>query len=564
MRKLNFSKLRYNVIVITIFIVLAYIFTHGLEKMTGTLDQLDQGVSLDYGMLPEYLLRTGMRFLIAIIFSVLVAIIYAYFAAKNLRMRRLLVPLLDVLQSIPVLGYLSFTVTAFINIAPGNILGIELAVIFAVFTAQVWNIIFSVYQSFITIPSTLYEVAKMYRLNKWQIFWKIELPFAVPGLIWNIMLSMTSSWFYIVVQEVITVGTQNYTMPGMGAYIALALKDMDALAIIYATVSMISLILIFNELFFKPLVAWSYKFRYEFNVGEDARRGSWFLDCLQRASVCGIITKPAQKLFDRMLYINLVPVLRQNLRLMSVASEVLFWSLILWALILLYQQLYTLCANHLSIEDVFTTLRFGGITALRIFVMLLCVSAIWIPVGIYIGLNPRLASRIQPVVQFMTALPVHLYYPLFVVTIVHFKLNCDIWLSFMIVIGSQWYILYNVISGTQTIPTEILEVASICKLTVLRKAIQIHLPSIFPSYITGLIAAFGGSWNASIVTEIIHWKNHTLITDGLGSYITINTIAGNFAEIALGVITMSIFVVSINYLVWKPLYQFASTRFCLE
>ena len=564
MSGLNINKLYYNIVVIVVFIAFAYVFTHGLEQMTGALSSLDQNTSLDPKFLPEYLLRTGMRFFIAIWFSAVTAVIYATVAVKNTRIRAFLIPLLDIFQSIPVLGYISFTVTAFVAMAPGSIVGVELAVIFAVFTAQVWNMIFSVYQSLVTVPPILYEVAKIYKLNAWQTFWKIELPFATPGLVWNIILSMAASWFYIVAQEVITVGAQSYTMPGIGAYIALALKNMDIKAIFYVATAMASLIFIFNELFFKPMVSWSYKFRYEFNVGANAKCSSILLDYLQRASICNIIIKPAQCLFNYIFHLKFARCISKNLRFISIVIEIIFWSLVLWALMWLCGQLYTLCSHHLSANDVLTTFHLGGITMLRVTTMLLFASMIWVPVGIFIGLRPKIASKIQPIVQFMTALPANLYYPIFVTAILHFQLHQNIWLSVMIVAGSQWYILYNVISGAQTIPTELLEASAIFKLRTLSKVFKIILPGILPYYITGLITAAGASWNASIIAEVITWGNTTLMATGLGSYITTNTTAGNFAQIALGIITMSVFVVSINHFILQPVYKFASIKFRLD
>jgi len=564
MNKLDYSELYYNVVVAVVFTVFVCVFIIGLGSMYGPLSKLNQNISLNPQFLPEYLLRTGMRFLIAMSFSVVVAIIYGVISAKNLRMRRFLIPLLDIFQSIPVLGYLSFTVTVFVNWTPNNILGVELAVIFAIFTAQVWNMIFSVYQSFITIPNSLYEVARIFKLNKWQIFWRIELPFAIPGLIWNIILSMSASWFYIVAQEVITVGTQSYTMPGMGAYIALALKHMDIHAMIYAAMAMTSLIFAFSEFFFKPLVAWGYKFRYEFSIGSDTKHESWFLHYLQRASICRIITMPMRKLFDFIVNLKFSSMINKNMPLISKGFELIFGGLVLWALIIVYQQLSTLCANHVVLGDVIYTFKLGLITAVRVIVTLMLASFIWIPVGIFIGLRPKISNMIQPAIQLLTALPANFYYPLFVITIVHFKLNADIWLSFMIVIGSQWYILYNVIGGTQTIPTDLLEAGTIFNLSSFRKCFKIILPAILPFYITGLITASGASWNASIIAEIITWGNITLTASGLGTYIAANTTAGDFAHIALGIIVMCIFVVSINHILWKPLYIFASTRFRLE
>jgi len=564
MWKCNFSAFYYNVVIGAISLAFIVVFVIGCSQMVGSLDGLNQNISLELRFLPEYLLRTGMRFFFAIFFSLVFSIIYATIAAKNKRIGRFLIYILDILQSIPVIGYLSLTVTLFLNLAPNNILGVELAIIFAIFTSQVWNMIFSIYQSLISVPTDLYEVARIYKLNNWKIFWKIELPFAIPNLIWNVILSMSSGWFFIVVSEVIIVGLHSYTVPGMGAYIALALKTMNVKAIIYATMAILTIICIFNELFLKPFATWSYKFLYEFNIGANKKNYSWLLDCMQRAEICNIIVYPIRIFCHFIINIKLPKIISKYSYHISIIFEIIWWLLIVLILFVSYQQLYFICINHLKMNDIMISLEYCSITALRVIILLLISSIIWIPIGIFIGLRPRLISKVQPIIQFLTALPASLYYPVFVITILHFNLNPNIWLSIMMVVGSQWYILYNVIGGTQAIPNELLEVGAIIKLNWLHKTMKIIFPAIFPAYVTGLITAAGASWNASIIAEIISWGDTTLITPGIGSYITTNTTQGNFPQIALGLMVMILFVLILDNLIWQPLYKFASTKFCLE
>lgn len=532
--------------------------------MIGPLSLLNEAISGDVKHLPEYLLRTTLRFILAIIFSIIVSIAYATLAAKNARIGYILIPLLDILQSIPVCGYLSFTVTAFITLVPNNILGIELAVIFAVFTTQVWNMIFSVYQSLVSVPKEIYEVARICKMNKWQIFWKIELPFTIPGLVANITLSMYASWFFIVAQEVITVGTHNYTMPGMGAYISKALADMNFASIAYGFIAMIILIVIYNELLFKPLVSWSYKFRYEFTIGSNSKNYSWFLEYIKRSSIICFLIAPFKKLGHVFINLKCPFFVIKYIWVITLIFETLWWAFLLWSLFGVYQQVYGFFANHLTWNDFTQTIILGFLTASRITFGLFLASMIWVPIGIFIGLRPKISNRIQPLIQFMTSIPANLYWPLFVITILKFNLDPNFWLSLMLIIGPQWYILYNVIGGTQTIPTDILEAAKIYKLKYYHKLLKIILPSIFPFYLTGLITAAGGSWNASILSEIVSWGDTTLVASGLGSFITINTKDGNLPMVALGVMVMCIFVIIINQIIWKPLQEYASERFRLD
>ncbi len=564
MGKNIYEKLYYNIVMIALICGLGYVFLLGLNTMFGPLSTLDQKINLDQYNLPGYLLRTGIRFFVAMLISIVVAITYATLAAKNLRLRQFLIPLLDVFQSIPVLGYLSFTVAFFVSLAPNNIFGIEVAVIFAIVTAQVWNMIFSVYQSLITVPNDLYEVARIYKLNKWKIFWLIELPFATPGLIWNIILSMAGSWFFVVAQEVIAVGTQSYILPGMGAYISLALQNMDVKAIVSATLAIICLIFLFNELLFKPIVSWSYKFRYEFNVGANSKSNSWLLNYLQQASVVTYVFSLIKIIFSFLLNMQIPKCISNRSAFISLFFEILWWISTAIIAIILYKKIHQICHGNLKLSDVTETIKYGSFTAARIMILLLLCSLIWVPIGIYIGLRPKLAAIVQPITQFLTAMPANLYYPIFVTTIIYYKLNPDIWLSIMLIIGSQWYILYNVIGGAQTIPTELLEAAKIFRIKFIHRLFKIILPAIAPYYMTGMITAAGASWNASIVAEIMTWGGTTLTASGLGSYITQNTNEGNFAHISLGLMVMCAFVVTINRFIWKPLYNYVSIRYRLE
>lgn len=560
----DFSRLYYNIVVLLILAVGGALFCHGIRLMNSDLSTLNPQISLDLLHLPEYLFRTSMRFIVSMLFSIVVAIIYGSIAAKNMRIAAILMPVVDILQAIPVLGFLSFTVMFFVNLAPSSVLGVEMAIIFATFTSQAWNMIMSVYQSLLSVPLDLYETARSYKLNKWQTFWRIEVPFCMPGLIWNSVLSMCASWYFVVAAEVVSVGVHNYTVSGMGAYISLALRNMNFQAVFYAFIGVVCLSVIFNEFFFKPFIAWSCKFRYELTIGPSSVYDSWLFDYLRKADVTEILFIPFKFLKNFILSISFPKFVIKNIRIFSVVLEILWWILVVIAIVFIYQSLHSLCVGKVGWTQIVEVSKLGLMTTARVFGTAVVASIFLVPFGIYVGLRPKLASIIQPINLFLTSVPANLYYPLFVIMIVKYQLNVNLWLSYVIMTGSIWYILYNVISGAQTIPTELLEVGDVFKLSRFWKLVKITVPAILPFYLTGFMTCTGASWNATVVSEIIQWGNTTLVADGLGSYITIHTKNGDFPEIALGLVIMTILVLLTNTIALKPLYNFISTRFRLE
>ena len=560
----KYLKICQNLIAPAIICCLLYILALGIGTMFGDTSTNLTRVTLDSKNLPVYFLKTAIRFITAIFCSIIFAIIYATLAAKNKRIGKFLIPILDIFQSVPVIGYLSFTITFFVTLFPNDIFGIELAAIFAIFTSQVWNIIFSIYQSLITVPKDLYEVGRVYKLNSWKIFWIIELPFAIPGIVWNVILSMSASWFFIVAQEVISVGDHNYALPGMGTYIALALQQMDISALIHAGFGIFCLIFLFNELLYKPLIAWSDKYRYEFNANSNRNNNSWFLYYIQQSTVIDVVSSYIGRTCKSILNFELPKIIARRIKTLSIICEILWWISISYGSVYIIMTIYRLCYGNIFYADIGNALFYGTLTALRILALLTICSLIWIPAGIYIGLRPNIAARIQAITQFLTAIPANLYYPFFVTMIINYKLDPNIWLSLMLLVGAQWYILYNVIGGAQSIPTELLEVSKIFKLSSFDKIFKIILPSIAPHYMAGVITAAGASWNASIVAEIMHWGGNNISASGIGTYIAKSTSEGNYPHITLGIIVMCIFVITINRFVWKPLSTYISLRFRLE
>ncbi|WP_371498202.1 ABC transporter permease [Bradyrhizobium sp.] len=424
------------------------LIVYGGQQTVAPLSELERApVSLDPANLPLYALRTTLRMLLAMVCSTVFTFVYAAIAAKSRRAELVMIPLLDILQSVPILGFLTFTVVFFMNLFPDQVLGAELASVFAIFTSQAWNMTFSMYQSIRNVPKDLEEATQSFHLSGWQRFWHLDVPFAMPGLIWNAMMSMSGGWFFVVASEAITVGTTTVTLPGIGSYVAMAIQQQDLPAILYAMLAMLLVIIAYDQLLFRPIVAWADKFRFEQTASGEAP-ASWMLDLFRRTR------------------------------------------------------------------------------ALRA----------------------------------LAAFPANLAFPVFVVAIVSFKLNPDIWLSPLMILGTQWYILFNVIAGASAFPTDLREAAGSFHLRGWRWWIKVILPGIFPYYVTGAITASGGSWNASIVAEVASWGDTHLKATGLGAYIASATEAGDFPRVVLGIATMCILVTLFNRLIWRPLYAFGERR----
>ncbi|KWE75121.1 sulfonate ABC transporter permease [Burkholderia ubonensis] len=530
-----------------------------------------QKISLDPSNLPEYALRTTLRMLAAMVASLAFTLVYGTLAAKSRRAGMVLVPILDILQSVPVLGYISFTVTFFLALFPSRVLGAELAAIFAIFTSQAWNMTFSFYQSLRTVPRDLDEVSRGFHLTSWQRFWKLEVPFSMPGLIWNMMMSMSGGWFFVVASEAITVGNHTITLPGIGAYLAQAISDKNLGAIGWVILAMTVVILAYDQLLFRPLVAWADKFRMETTSSGNAPE-SWLLDLVRRTRLIHQLLVPAGWLFAKAARIPLRLPLSGAVRftLPRVEKKASLAADIAWALLVLAGTAYVVwrvvsfVAAGVTMAEVGHVFTLGLITLLRVIVLIAIASVIWVPIGVWIGLRPALAEKMQPLAQFLAAFPANLLFPAFVIVIAHFRLNPDIWLSPLIVLGTQWYILFNVIAGATSYPNDYREAATNFRIRGWQWWRQAILPGIFPYYVTGAITASGGAWNASIVSEAVQWGNTKIEAHGLGAYIAQTTAAGDFPKIILGITVMSLFVTLFNRLLWRPLYAYAESKLRLD
>jgi NitT/TauT family transport system permease protein len=548
------------VLVLTIVVLLG----SGMRQMLAPFAVAQQTpITLAPAALPMYALRTTMRMLGALAASLAFTFVYATAAAKSHRAELVLVPILDVLQSVPVLGYLSFTVVFFVSLFPGSMLGPELAAIFAIFTSQAWNMTFSFYQSLRMIPSDLEEASRSFRLSGWQRFWTLEVPFAMPGLIWNMMMSMSGGWFFVVASEAISVGTIHIALPGIGSYVALAIERRDLAAVGWAIAAMTVTILLYDQLLFRPLVAWSDKFRFEQTVSPGVAR-SWFLDLFRQASVMQYLGEPVGNLFRVVLRSRLSPprssARQRGLVISSRIIDLIWFGMILIGAAWMLRYLFEFVRPELSWRDVADTFGDGIVTLIRVVVLIALASAIWVPVGVAVGLRPRVAQTVQPLAQFLAAFPANLLFPVAVFLIVRFNLTPNIWLSPLMILGTQWYILFNVIAGASAFPGDLREAAATFHVRGWRWWREVMLPAVFPYYVTGAITASGGAWNASIVSEAVSWGHTNFSATGLGAYIARMTGTGDYPRIALGVAVMSLFVIITNRLLWRPLYVIAESR----
>jgi NitT/TauT family transport system permease protein len=553
--------------------VLAFIVVIGLIAFLGEtarglfapLTQLEVSpLSLSPSHLPEYAARTTFRMLVALFCSLVFTLTYATWAAKSERAGRLLVPILDILQSVPILGFISITSVFFLSLAPGRVLGAEFVAIFAIFTSQAWNMAFSFYQSLRTVPIELTEAADSFRLSPWMKFWQLEVPFGLPALVWNMMLSMSGGWFFVVASESISVGNLSVALPGVGSYIALAIEQKNLAAIGWAILTMLVVILLYDQLLFRPLVAWADRFRVEQEPGERVP-DSWALTMMRRSRLVTAATLAfdaavlwTSRLFKR----NEAPASDAPPRPRR-SLDILWVSLIVVVVVL---GLWHIVAGLIAATPVNEALHVCGlacITMLRVFVLIALASLVWVPIGIWVGMRPRAAQIVQPIAQFMAAFPANLLFPLAVYGIVVWKLNPDVFLSPLMILGTQWYILFNIIAGASSIPAEMRYASTNFGVKGWLWWRRVAIPAVLPFYVTGAITASGGSWNAAQVSELVSWGHTEIRARGLGSYIADAAAAHNFHQIVLGVGVMSLFVVAINRVFWRPLYYYAERKYRL-
>ena len=522
----------------------------------------NSAIHLDPAYLPYYALRSTARMFVALLFSLIFTFTYATLAAKSRRAGMVLVPILDILQSVPILGFLTFTTVFFLHLFPGQEMGAELASVFVIFTSQAWNMAFSFYQSLTTLPADLQEAARSFRLSPWQKFWRLDVPFAMPGLVWNTMLSMSAGWFFVVASEAVTVGNTQFTLPGIGSYVAIALQQENLPAIFYAILAMLVVILLYDQLLFRPLVAWSGKFRFETTATLSGPE-PWMLKLFRRTRLFRALGEAVGEALRAVFRLRLsvssgrqVDESREPSRLLDLAWFVLVVLIALYA----GWRVVQFVSGALHWSDLGTALLMGAYTALRVMVLMVIAAFIWVPIGVWIGLRPRATRMAQPLVQFLAAFPANLLFPPVVLGIVYFHVSADIWLTPLMLIGTQWYVLFNVIAGAAAFPGDMKEAVANFHIRGILWWRKVMIPGILPYFVTGLLTASGGAWNASIVAEVASWGQHKLVAHGLGAYIAQASAAGNTPRVVLGVVVMSGFVIIINRILWRPLHAYATRR----
>ena len=554
---------RWDAVALVIVVGFAAFLGAASRGLLAPLPDVGVTLSLDPSHLPEYAARTTLRMFAAMGLSLLFSLGYATWAAKSERAGKLLIPLLDILQSVPILGFISVTVVFFLSLTPGRVLGAEFAAIFAIFTSQAWNMAFSVYQSMRTVPTELREAADSFHLSRWMQFWRLELPFAAPALVWNMMMSMSGGWFFVVAAEAISVGNSTVSLPGVGTYIALAIHQRNLAAIGWAILTMLVVILIYDQLLFRPLVVWVDRFRLDQDPSGRVPK-SWALTMWRRSRLVGFATHGLRAMLSRTSrWQPRSGASNERPRRVSGRSELLSVLIVIAVLGFALWHAAGFLIGETSVSEAMNVAGLAFLTMLRVFILIGLASLVWVPVGVWVGMRPGVAQIVQPVAQFLAAFPANLLFPVAVFGIVTFSLRPDIWLSPLMILGTQWYILFNVIAGASLMPNELRNAAQNFQVGGWLWWRRVALPAVLPYYVTGAITASGGSWNASIVAELASWGDMRVEAHGLGAYIADATAAGDFHGIVLGVATMSVFVVVINRLFWRPLYYYAERKFRL-
>lgn len=525
----------------------------------------DLAIDTNVAVLPSYSAQTLLRMLLAYSLSLVFSIVYSYAAYRSKVASQVLIPLLDILQSIPVLSFLPGVVLALITLFPNQRIGVELASVILIFTGMTWNMTFSFYQSLCNIPHELLEASTVYRLGAWQRFWTVELPSGAIGLVWNSVMSVAGGWFFLMAIESFTLGDRSFRLPGLGAYLSVAANKGDMGAIAWGLAILISIIILIDFFVWRPLIAWAEKFKFE-TVEAQNTPSSPVLDFLRRSpTIRAISDRVIQPLLQRIDY-NFTRTTKPPLRSYSSrGSAWINWVFLSgFTLIVLWGTWEaTLLLRSLNLQDWQQVMTGAVLTMLRVIVALILSLAWTVPVGVAIGRNPRLAQILQPIVQIAASVPATALFPVLLLYLAELGGGLQIGSIALMMLGTMWYILFNVIAGAQSIPSELFEASTVYKLSTIQRWKTLILPGIFPYLVTGIITAVGGAWNASIVSEYVQFQGKTLSTTGLGSTISQATGAGNFSLLLAATVVMSLLVVFTNRLVWRRLYKLAQDKYQL-
>ena len=522
-------------------------------------------IDLNPAKIPEYSAQSLVRIFLAYMLSLVFSIWYGYTASRSKIHEKIMIPLLDILQSIPVLSFLPAVVLAMISLFPGKRIGLEIACVLLIFTGQVWNMTFSFYHSINTIPKEMREVAKLFKFNKFSKFLRLDLPFSAIGLIWNSMMSVAGGWFFLMACEMFVLEDKDFRLPGLGSYIQTASNKGNIEYVLYGLGTMIFLIILLDILIWRPLIAWSQKFRLD-TVPPEEERESFILNILTGSSLLKIISRVVSSFIDKIeklsyesFHIYGKSFINKLSKIIGLALVLTLLSAVVWAILKASSIL-----SSITLNDIFKILTASLYSFLRTSVAILIALAWTLPAGVYIGLNPRAAKFLQGIVQIAASVPATAVFPVILLFLIKLGGGLDIGAIFLMLLGTQWYLLFNIIAGASAIPKDLIEISRAYKIKGLKKWKALILPGIFPYLITGLITASGGAWNATIVSEYVSFGGQMMQTKGLGALISSSSAEGNFALLLLSTCMMSIIVVSINRLVWKRLFILAKTKYTLE
>ena len=524
-------------------------------------------IQLRVGALPKYAMFSVLRIAIAYVFSLAFTLVYGYIAAYNARAEKFMIPLLDTLQSIPVLSFLPGVMLSMVALFPTRQLGVELGSILLIFTGQVWNMTFSFYSSLKSIPREMREVAQVYRWSWWQRFTQMELPYAAIGLVWNSMMSVAGGWFFLMACEMFILGNRDLRLPGLGSYLQTAANAGDTRAIVWGLGVMIGIIVLIDQLIWRPVIAWSEKFKFEQVESVEPPR-SFVLDFLQRSKVLPFLARVAVRPlreYVSLYFANRHAAAGENGKPGTMGKWIsrALLAAMLAGLAYAFVRMSILLAG-LTIAEVRGIFVGAGATLLRV-AFTLVLAGLWtIPVGVIVGLKPKLSAIAQPLAQIAASVPATALFPIILLVLIRAGGGLGIGSIVLLLLGTQWYILFNVIAGAMAIPTDLKEVCNVFRFDKLERWRELYLPAIFPYLVTGFVTASGGAWNASIIAEYFRFKGHTYTVTGLGSVISNATDTGNFRVLMAATILMAAMVVTINRLLWRRLYALAATRFKLE
>lgn len=528
---------------------------------------IPSAVSTDLINLPYYTLRSVFRMMLALIASLIFTIVYGSLAARSRRLGKVLIPLLDILQSVPILGFLSATVTIWLVIFPGSMMGVEAASIFAIFTSQAWNMTFSFHRSLLSEPKELDEAVRSLQLTHWQRFWVLDMPNAMIPLLWNCMMSVGGGWFFLTASEMISVNNHTYALPGVGSFVAQSAAENKLGNIWWAILSMIVVVLAIDFFLWKPLTAWSERFRITQSASDEERKSA-ILTLIRHSHADEVVSKLFLPIREWLEVITR-PFGRTGAKWPRKASarklgDLIFNIVTIVLILAAAAQMLYFVATRTGLQEFATAGVLGVLTFVRVAVLIFVSSLIWVPIGVYIGVNPKISRIMQPVVQILASFPANFIFPFAIMWFMAWHIDLGWGSIILMALGTQWYILFNVIAGASAIPDDLREMARSFRLSRVLKWKTLILPAIFGSWCTGGITAAGGAWNASIVAEIVEYGKNRMATQGLGAYITNATTVGDSVKTLVGVTVMSLIVVLSNRLFWAPLQRYSAKRYVLN